>query len=88
MRGRPRAKNVKHTPDSKIDFSDIPELTDNELATGRRVGRPRKDNAKQLIAVRIDPRLLTKIRKLATKKKKPYQTLLHELLEEAVEEAA
>ena len=75
-------------PDSKIDFSDIREMSDEELSRGRRVGRPRKDHAKQLIAVRLDPELLAKLRRLAAKRKKPYQTLLHELLKEAVEHAA
>ena len=83
-----RVKNVRHMPDSKIDFSDIPEMSDEELSRGRRVGQPRKDHSKQLIAIRLDPGLLTKLRKLAAKRQKPYQTLLHELLEEAVEHAA
>ena len=74
--------------DSEIDFSDIPELTDAELASGRRVGRPRKENPKQMIALRIDPKLLKKLRTIAKKQNKPYQTLLHDLLEEAVDEAA
>jgi hypothetical protein len=44
-------------PDSLIDFSDIPESTDQELRRARRVGRPKSGSAK------------------------PYQTLIHELLE-------
>ena len=43
-------------PDSRIDFSDIPESTDAELKRARRVGRPRTGKAKQLIAIRIAPR--------------------------------
>ena len=88
MRGKPPAKSEKHMQDSELDFSDMPEMSDEELSSGRRVGRPKSDYAKQLIALRIDPRLLTKLRKLADKKHKPYQTLLHELLEEAVEDEA
>ena len=87
-RAKRPVKNVQHMPDSKIDFSDMPEMSDEELSRGRRVGRPRKDRAKQLIAIRLDPGLLAKLRRLAAKRKKPYQTLLHELLEEAVEHAA
>ena len=83
-RDKRRGKNVKHTPDSEIDFSDIPNSTDGELARARRVGRPSTGNAKQLIAVRISPKLLMQLRKLAAKKRKPYQTLMHELLENAV----
>ena len=67
----------------KIDFSDIPESTDAELKRARRVGRPRTGRAKQLIAIRIAPRLLAQLRRLAAKQDKPYQTLIHELLEQA-----
>jgi len=66
-----------------IDFSDIPESTDAELRGARRVGRPRTGNAKQLIALRISPQLLAQIRRLAAKQDKPYQTLIHDLLEKA-----
>ena len=75
-------------PDSEIDFSDIPDSTDEELSRARRVGRPSTGNAKQLIAVRISPELLARLRKLAAKKGKPYQTLMHELLEDAVKKKA
>jgi predicted DNA binding CopG/RHH family protein len=85
---RRHGKSVRHISDSKIDFSDIPELTDAELAGARRVGRPRTGNAKQLIAIRIAPALLEKIVKLAAEKKRPYQTLMHEMLEAAVKRAA
>jgi uncharacterized protein (DUF4415 family) len=70
-------------PDSHIDFSDIPESSAQELRQARRVGRPKSEHAKQLIAIRIDPRLLARLRKLARNKEKPYQTLIHELLEKA-----
>ena len=78
-RARQRIKNVKHMPDSRLDLSDIPEATDEQLRRARRVGRPVTGNAKQLIAIRIAPRLLA----LAAKQAKPYQTLIHELLERA-----
>jgi len=80
-RGRQVAKKEKPLPDSAIDFSDIPESADTELRRARRVGRPRSRDAKLLIAIRIRPSLLTKIRKIAKQKGKPYQTLIHELLE-------
>jgi predicted DNA binding CopG/RHH family protein len=82
-RGRQRAKSVKHMPDSRLDLSDIPEATDEQLRRARRVGRPATGNAKQLIAIRIAPRLLAQLRRLAAKQSKPYQTLIHELLERA-----
>jgi len=67
----------------RIDFSELPESTDEELGRARRVGRPKTGNAKQLIAIRIAPRLLAHLRRLAAKQDKPYQTLIHELLEKA-----
>ena len=70
-------------PDSRLDLADIPEATDEQLRRARRVGRPRTGNAKQLIAIRIAPRLLAQLRRLAAKQDKPYQTFIHELLERA-----
>ena len=69
--------------DRRLDFSDIPESTVEELKRARRVGRPRTGNAKQVIAIRIAPRLLAQLRRLAAKQSKPYQTFIHELLERA-----
>lgn len=77
------AKNAKRTRDERLDFSDIPESTDIELSRARRLGRPKSGNAKQLIAIRISPRLLSQLRRMAAKWDKPYQTLIHELLEKA-----
>jgi len=52
------------------------------------VGRPRTGQAKQLIAIRISPGLLAQLRRLAAKQDKPYQTLIHELLEKAAQKLA
>jgi predicted DNA binding CopG/RHH family protein len=82
-RGKRLGKSAKYMPDSRLDLSDIPELTDEELNRARRVGRPKSGHAKQLIAIRISPRLLAQLRRLAAKQDKPYQTLIHELLERA-----
>ena len=87
-RDRRAAKNVRHIPDSQIDFSDIPELSDEQLKRMRRVGRPSTGLAKQLIAIRLSPRLLATLRMMAAKQGKPYQTLIHELLEKAASRAA
>jgi len=88
-RARQAAKSAKHTPDSRpdnqIDFSDIRESTDEELRRARRLGRPKTGSAKQLIAIRIAPRLLAQLRRLAAKQSKPYQTFIHELLERAAQ---
>ena len=86
--GRRAEESVRHIPDSQIDFSDVPEATDAQLKRMRRVGRPSSGMAKQLIAIRLSPRLLNQLRKMAAKQQKPYQTLIHELLEKAVSHAA
>jgi predicted DNA binding CopG/RHH family protein len=44
--------------------------------------------AKQLIAIRVSPRLLVLLRRMAAKQGKPYQTLIHEMLEKAASRAA
>lgn len=87
-RARRADASAKPMPDSRIDFSDVPESTEAELKRARRVGRPKTGNAKQLIAIRISPRLLAQLRRLARKQSKPYQTLIHELLENAANRAA
>ncbi len=76
------AKSVKRITDNKIDYSDIPESSDEELKKANRVGRPKGANNKQLIAIRISPDVLSKIRKLAEKQNKNYQTLINEILED------
>ncbi len=76
-----RRKPPKHK--KKVEEEDIPESTDEELQRARRVGLPSTSHAKQLIAIRIAPRLLAQLRRLAAKQDKPYQTLIHELLEKA-----
>lgn len=74
--------------DEDIDFSDIPESTPEELKRAVRIGRPSTGSAKHMIAFRISPNLLSKIRKLAEKNHTPYQTYLHQLLEDAVDKKA
>ena len=87
-RDKRRGRNARPMPDSQIDLSDIPEATDEELRRARRVGRPASGNAKQLIAIRIAPRLLDQLRRMAARQSKPYQTLIHELLEKAARKVA
>jgi predicted DNA binding CopG/RHH family protein len=82
---RRHVKSARYIPDSKLDFNDIPEASDEQVRRARRVGRPATGNAKQLIAIRIAPWLLAQLRRLAAKQSKPYQTLIHELLERAAE---
>jgi len=59
----------------KIDFSDIPELSDRQLSSMRRVGRPTVgDEPRKLIAIRLDAKVLGWLRKTADKKGLPYQS--------------
>lgn len=47
-----------------------------------------RGQAKQLIAIRIDPTLLLKLRRMARKHGKPYQTFIPELLDAAAKKVA
>ena len=79
--GRPLAHQP---PDRDIDFSDIPELTDSQLRSARRVGRPPVGGiTEQMIAIRIQPDVLNALRKQAARRKLPYQTHIHDILARA-----
>jgi uncharacterized protein (DUF4415 family) len=79
---------TKQLRDKDIDFSDIPELTDAQLMSMRRVGRPPiGDQARQLIAIRVDPKILMLLQAQAKRQGKGYQTLINEILAEHVDEA-
>ncbi len=79
--GERAAKSGKRMPDEKLDFSDIPELTSEQLKGARRVGRPPLGRAsRELIAIRIDPDVLSALRTEATQAGIGYQTLSHRLL--------
>ena len=69
----------------KIDFSDIPEASRKQLRTMRRVGRPPLgDRARQLIAIRLDARVLAEFRKEAKRRNIGYQTLINKVLAQHV----
>jgi uncharacterized protein (DUF4415 family) len=79
--GKRTAKNAKPIPDDKIDYSDIPELSDAQLKAMKPVGRPLLGGApRKLIAVRIDPMVLDQLRRKAKKAGKGDQTLINEIL--------
>ena len=65
----------------KIDFTDIPEASTDQLRPMRRVGRPPiGDAARQLIAIRLDPDVLKHLRTEAKRTKVGYQTLINRVL--------
>ena len=73
----------------KIDFSDIPEASTEQLHAMRRVGRPPiGKQARQLIAIRLDPRVIAEFRKEAKRRNVGYQTLINEVLAKHVKHVA
>lgn len=83
-RGERAAANVRRTR-RKIDYSDIPESSPDQLKAMRRVGRPPLGNEpRQLIAIRVDARVLESFRKEARRRRVGYQTLINEALAEHI----
>src|ERR1700716_1887052 len=77
---------ARQLPDSEIDFSDIPELTGEQLRRMRRVGRPPSPaTRKRVISIRIRPDVLSALRAQALRRKTPYQTYIHNILERAAQ---
>jgi uncharacterized protein (DUF4415 family) len=81
VRGWRIAKKRGAIKKRKIDYSDIPPLSDKQLASMRRVGRPPLgDEPRQLIAIRLDATVLRWLKSLAAKRRVPYQSLINDLL--------
>ena len=88
-RGARAVKNETGMKSKKLDFSDIPELTDRQLSFMRRVGRPTMgDEPRKLIAIRLDAKVLGWLRKTAVKKGLPYQSLVNEILASEMRKAS
>jgi uncharacterized protein (DUF4415 family) len=69
----------------KVDFSDIPDSSPDQLRVMRRVGRPPLgDEPRQFIAIRVDPDVLEQFRKEARRRRVGYQTLINEVLAQYV----
>jgi uncharacterized protein (DUF4415 family) len=65
----------------KIDFSEIPDSSPEQLKMMRRVGRPPiGDEPRQLVAIRLDVGVLDRFRKEAKRRGIGYQTLINEVL--------
>jgi uncharacterized protein (DUF4415 family) len=81
VRGWRIAKKKSAIKKRKIDYSDIPPLSDKQLASMRRIGRPPLgDEPRQLIAIRLDPKVLRWLKALAAKRNVPYQSLINDML--------
>jgi uncharacterized protein (DUF4415 family) len=87
-RGVRTGKNARRTP--RIDYSDIPASTPEQLASMRRVGRPRLSSAgaREMIAIRLDPTVIEGFRKAAKRRGVGYQTLINEVLARHVPKAS
>jgi uncharacterized protein (DUF4415 family) len=84
--GRAARKEPRTRTGQRIDFSDIPELSTEQLRSTPRVGRPPLgDAARRLIAIRVDPEVLDRFRKEAKRRKVGYQTLINQVLAEYVQ---
>ena len=82
VRGKRAVASVRRTR-RKIDYSDIPESSPDQLKAMRRVGRPPLGNEpRQLIAIRVDARVLESFRKEARRRRVGYQTLINDVLAE------
>ena len=82
-------KKERRTSARKTDFSDIPDASTKQLREMRRVGRPPiGEQARQLIAIRVDPRVIAEFRKEAKRRNVGYQTLINEVLARHVKHVA
>jgi uncharacterized protein (DUF4415 family) len=80
------AENMKP---KKINFSDIPELSEAQLSRMRQVNRSTASDApRKLIAIRLDANILGWLRKTAEKKGLPYHSLVNEILVEEMKNAS
>ena len=79
-RGARVAGNARRTT-RKIDYSEVPDASPEQLKAMRRVGRPPLGNEpRQLIAIRVDPGVLDQFRKEARRRRVGYQTLINDVL--------
>ena len=82
LREQPQSYGSPAAP-AKIDYSDIPALTKDQMKKARRprVGRPPFGvAAKKMISLKIDPILLDRLKVVAKRQGKGYQTLIGEIL--------
>ncbi len=75
----------KKIKDSDIKYLDIPEQSAAKLSKFKRVGRPLVGEAyRKAISVRIDEKVLIKLKDKAIKKGIGYQSLINQILKKAV----
>ena len=75
----------KELSDADIDYSDIPALSDEQLAKFKRRGRPvLGDSPRRAISIRIEEKVLQRLKNKAKKTGVAYQSLINEILKKAV----
>ena len=82
-----KALKTKLPADEDIDFSDIPELTDEQMKSFKRVGPGRPPFgpvARKLISIKVAPSVLESVKEEADGRKIGYQSLIHEILEDHI----
>lgn len=81
-------KSGRVTGKSRIDYSDVPPVSDRQLKSMRRLGRPLLGlTQRKMISVRLDSDVLERLKKEAAREKKPYQSLINEILARHVRRA-
>jgi uncharacterized protein (DUF4415 family) len=86
-----QGKPAEQADDSKIDFSEIPELSDSQLKKMKRIGPGRPllgTSLRKMISIKLDPKLLEDLKREAKKSGKPYQSLIHEILQKHMKSRA
>lgn len=87
--GARAAGSARATSRRRIDFSDIPELTDEQLDGMRRVGRPPLGaEPRKLVSIRLDPEVLRWAKSTADSRGVPYQSLINDILARAMKKAS
>jgi uncharacterized protein (DUF4415 family) len=77
--------------DEDIDFSDVPELSNLQLKSMRRSGPgrpPLGDEPRKMISIKLDTKLLLQLKVEAKKEGKPYQSLIHDILQRYIRKIA
>ena len=70
-------KSVRSRKDDRIDLSDLPEATDEELSRERRVGRRKSEGAKRVHLRRRVPGGIEGHKKISNKGRKPFLDTAH-----------
>ena len=81
-------RNDSDMPKRRIDYTDIPQLSDEQLSHMRRVGRPPLGRVpRTAISVRVDRDVLARLKARAAKRGVPYQSLINDILARAMKRA-